>query len=165
MIWKAWLTGHEFDLLDLSELFASGDIRIFKEGDQYCLASTEIDNRPAGEGFHEAASRLIELVNGVGQAKNSSFRPVSLSGTYKEGDHQHHVVIADTVEARSRVSAAAFVNRADGTVAPSPPPPGPELVKKALRHPDAAEVLRIMGRPDRLLGSTSTRSTRSSARA
>ena len=148
MIWKAWLTGHEFDLHELGQLFSSGDTHVAKDGDEYYLASVEIDSRPTAEAHYEAASRVLALVNGVGQANNSGFRPVALSGTYNEGNQVHQVAMAGTAEARSYAYATASVFGPDGTERPDPPPPGPERVAKATRHPDAAEALQIMGKAE-----------------
>lgn len=148
MIWKAWLEGHDFDLYDLTRLFAAGDTQVVKDSDAYYLASVEIDNRPESEAFYEAAQRVLTLVNGVGQAENSAFRPVRLSGVYNEGGQRHVVARAETAEARSQALAAATVTAPDGTERADPPPLGPERVNKAMRHPVAAEALGIMAKPE-----------------
>jgi hypothetical protein len=148
VICKAWLEGPEVDLYDLTRLFATGDTQIVKDGDAYYLASVEIDNRPEAEAVYEAAQRLLTLVNGVGQAESSSFRPVRLSGAYNEGDKRHVIARAETAEARFYAFAAAIVTAPDGTERVDSPPPGPERVKKAMRHPHAAEALGIMAKPE-----------------
>ena len=46
MTTKAWLEGHQFDLADLAELLASGDVRVEHDDseDAYHLTAPEIDN-------------------------------------------------------------------------------------------------------------------------
>jgi hypothetical protein len=150
VIWKAFLKGDDFDLHELSVLFSSGDTQVIKDGDSYHLASTMIDSRPDGRPFYQAARHVLALVNGVGQANSSAFRPIALTGSFKEGDHNHQVVIADPVEIRGYAYAAAVATVAgpDGNLVPPPPPPGPDRVKKAMRHADANEALQIIGRPE-----------------
>jgi len=62
---------------------------VVKEGDQYYLTSPEIDNPPAGKQFYEVAPEVLARVNGLGRARNPSFRPVKFTGTYQEGDARH----------------------------------------------------------------------------
>jgi hypothetical protein len=89
------------------------------------------------------------MVNGIGQANNGNYRPVALVGRFQEGDGlQHHVVLAESVEARGCAYAAAVVTDPNGKEVPSAPPLGPERVGKAMRHPDAVEALQIMGKPE-----------------
>ncbi|MEV6306222.1 hypothetical protein AB0M02_42890 [Actinoplanes sp. NPDC051861] len=149
MIWKAFLKGHEFDLYELGALFSSGDTQVIKDGNDYFLASIEIDQRPPGEEFYNAAERVLALVNGVGQANSSSFRPVALVGRFQEGEsNHHHVGFADTAEARGYAYAAAVLIDPVGNEAPAPPPPGAERIRKAMSDVDANEALRIMGRAE-----------------
>ena len=62
---KAWLEGHQFDLQDLAELLAEGDVRIVHDDaeDAYYLAASEIDNPPAGSEFDDVAQRLLVHIN------------------------------------------------------------------------------------------------------
>src|SRR5690349_20804797 len=103
MIWKAFLKGDDFDLHELGTLCSSGDTQVKKDGEEYFLSSVEIDNRPADEAFYDAAKRVLEIVNGVGQANSSGFRPVALNGRFQEGDKAHQVVFAGSIEARGYV--------------------------------------------------------------
>lgn len=160
---KAWLSGHPFDLQTLAELFASGDTRVVKEGEDYALTSTEIDNRPDGVPFHELAPIVLQRVNGLARVlRGDDYRPVGLTGRYQEGDGNHHVVSADvaeararaypvtvvvgsaTLEARAHMSAVGGVTR-DGAPTSQPAPPGPSYLALVDSHPHLAEVLDLMG--------------------
>jgi hypothetical protein len=46
-----------------------------REDNAYYLTAPEIDNPPEGTQFYKAAARLIAYTNGLGRAKNPSFRP------------------------------------------------------------------------------------------
>ena len=94
---KAWLTGHEFDLAVLAELLQSGQVRVRKDGQGYFLSSDKLDNLNPGTELHERASQLLGMANGLARATHSDFQPVSLAGTFSDGDHIHSVVVADTI--------------------------------------------------------------------
>jgi hypothetical protein len=160
---RAWLSGHPFDLQTLAELFASGDTRVVKEGEDYALTSTEIDNRPDGVPCYEVAAAVLRRVNGLARVlRSDDYRPVGLTGRYQEGDGNHTVVSADvaeararaypvtvvvgsaTLEARAHVSAVGEVTR-DGAPTSQPAPPGPSDLALVASHPHLAEVLDLMG--------------------
>jgi hypothetical protein len=82
---------------------------------------------------------------------NSGFRRVKLNGTFSEGNSEHRVIFVESA-AELRVSVdvpAVTVTRADGTVVPDPPSPWPGRFALAGKHPEVAEVLEIMSRPER----------------
>ena len=78
-----------------------------------------------------------------------------LRGRYTAPDGTTSVVaIAGTAEARSKVGAAAVL----GNGVPVPElPKGPRYVKLAEQDADVADVLRILGQPDRWIGTTYTK--------
>ncbi|MFJ3777548.1 hypothetical protein ACIPX0_38240 [Streptomyces sp. NPDC090075] len=155
MVIKAKLEGHTFDLDALVELFRSGDPKVSKEDDGYYLGSSELDGlMDDGGQLVAAATRLLQKVTGVARILDSSFRPVSLPGTFVEdngdgGGRRHHVVLAATAEARSKVHGVVIVTGGGQPEKPkSPPPPeGPPYIQLAANHPDVAEALEILGKP------------------
>ena len=66
---KAWLEGHPFDLEDLAQLLATGDVHVVHDANEnaYYLSATEIDNPPDGTTFYEVAQRLLPHINGIGR--------------------------------------------------------------------------------------------------
>jgi hypothetical protein len=146
VIVKAWLDGHPYDLEELAELLPTGDTRVVKEGDDYYLASSRIDNRPEDVPFYAVAPSLLQQVNGLARAMCDGFRPVRLTGRYTEGDQRHVVVSADVAEGRSRAYAVAVVAGRPGEPARQAPPKGPGSLTVAGSNNDVAEVLDIMGR-------------------
>jgi hypothetical protein len=82
------------------------------------LPGIEGDRRPPGETFYEAAQRVLALVNGVGQARKSSYRSVALTGIYHEGDKRHAVASPMSIVARAHISAVAVVIGSDGKAIP-----------------------------------------------
>jgi hypothetical protein len=149
---KAWLEGHQFDLQDLAELLAEGDVRVVHDEaeDAYYLTAPEIDNPPSGTTFYEAAEQLIGRINGLGRVGSADFRPVKLTGRYGTPNGDHIVVSAGTSEIRIRGSAAAVVIGPAGHPEPAPPLPWPGRFVLAATHPEVAEVLEIMGRAEPL---------------
>ncbi len=147
MTTKAWLEGHQFDLADLAELLASGDVRVEHDDDEdaYYLTAPEIDNPAKINRFDIPAERLLVRINGLGRARSADFRPVTLSGKYTNADGDHIFVAAPPMEARARLTATAVVLGPDGQPKPDPPSPWPGRLALADTHPEVAEALNIMG--------------------
>jgi hypothetical protein len=145
---KAWLQGHDFDLMTLAELFREGDPAVIANDEGYSLDLPAPDGLlDDGARLYEAASVLLRRVNGVARTRSSDFRPVGLIGRFSdETGRRHSVVLAEAAEARA--SALAAVVAVDGQQPPTAPAPGPGYVQLAQTHSDVAEVLEILGRPD-----------------
>lgn len=122
-------------------------MRVVREGEGYYLTSSLMDSPPDGKQFYEIAPDLLTRANGLGRVHNPSFRPVTLAMNFDDGDHVHHVVLADTVEARSKLRAVAVVTSADGEPMPQPPPPSPRHASVGSRDADVTQALAIMGQP------------------
>ena len=151
MTTKAWLEGHQFDLEDLAELLATGDVRVVHDADEdaYYLSATGMDNPPEGTAFYDIARRLLTYINAVGRVNRADIRPVELSGRYSTPTGQHHVVAPLGAELRLRGHAVAVVVGPDGQPEPAPPSPWPGRLTLAERNEDVREVLEILGRLER----------------
>jgi hypothetical protein len=149
---KAWLEGHDFDLQDLAQLFATGDVRVVHDADQsaYYLTAPEIDNPPDGTTYYEAAQRLLPHINGMGRVNKADFRPVQLTGTYTTPTGQDAVVVAAAMEGRARMDVGATVIGPDGHPKPDPPSPWPARLALAGTNPEVAKVLTLMGGGEKL---------------
>ncbi len=148
MLIKARLKGHEFDLITLAELFREGDPAVAADDEGYYLSFTAPDELfHDGGGLYDAASVLLRRVNGVARMLSSDFRPVGLTGRFDdEAGRQAAVVLADSVETRTRVNHVTL--SVGGEQPPPPPVPGPGYVQLAQSLPDVAEVLDILGKAD-----------------
>ncbi len=146
---KAWLEGHQFDLEALAELMPSGDTRVVREGDDYYLTSTEIDNRADGVKFYEVAPAILQRVNGLARSRDAGYRPVRLSGRYHEGERRHTVVQVGTAECRSKVGVVRVL--VNGQQQSPAPPDAPEHFLHAASNSDVAEALDILGQPEPLM--------------
>jgi hypothetical protein len=112
-----WLTGHQFDLETMAELFPSGATRVTKEGSAYYLASTAIDSREEDVQFYEIAPDVLKLLNGLASAmRPNGFRPVALTDRYTVDEHPHTVARVETAEARTRVGRPTVVVHLDQAV-------------------------------------------------
>jgi hypothetical protein len=148
---KGYLTGHEFDLLTLADLFREGEPAVAVDDQGHYLSFSAPDELfHDGGGLYDAASRLLRQVNGVAQAREGDFRPVGLTGHFSdETGQQHHVALADSAEVRGRAFHAVIATSGEQPPAPPPPPPpGPAYIQLAQVHPDVAEALEILGKPD-----------------
>lgn len=145
---KARLEGHPFDLDHLTRLLPSGAVTVSHEGDRYYLCAAEIDNPPPTTTFHQVAERLLIQVNGLGRTSHPDFRPVRLSGIYDDETGTTIVPGAARIEVRLSAIATATLFDADGNEIPPPPPRGPHYIAVALRNPDVAEALDIMGQDE-----------------
>ena len=150
MIFKARLSGHDFDMQTLTRLFPTeGDPAVAKDGDGYFLASKELDQkgREDESSLARISTRIITEMNGIARALESSFRPVSLQGGYYDTTRGITIAFGSaTLEMRTHL-------RAEGTVVGggSPvkqPPKGPTLMDVAKRNPNVAYALRFLGRPE-----------------
>jgi hypothetical protein len=149
---KAWLEGHQFDLEDLAQLLATGDVRVVHDADEdgYYLTAPEIDNPPQGATFYEVAQRLLPHINGIGRVNRADFRPVQLTGKYGTPTGQHAVIAAASAEIRLRTHVAGVVTGPDGQPKPDPPSPWPARLALAETNPEVAKVLIIMGGGEKL---------------
>lgn len=148
---KAILTGDQPDLQALVDQWAVGDVRVVADGDRFYLTAPEIDNPPNGKTCHDVAKQVIVRVNGLARVRNSSFRPVQLTGTYQDDDGRQHVFAEVPFAARAvlRVGVPSVVN-SDGTIVGPPPPREPVWMTLTETNADLAEVVAIMGRPEAL---------------
>jgi hypothetical protein len=103
-----------------AELFRDGDPAVATDDEGYYLSFTVPDELLRdGGGLHDAASVLLRRVNGVARTLGSDFRPVGLTGRFSdETGRQHHVILADSVEQRTRVNHVTL------TVTTTVPPGG-----------------------------------------
>ncbi|WP_006247747.1 hypothetical protein [Mycolicibacterium tusciae] len=149
---KAWLEGHQFDLQDLTELLADGEVRVVHDVDEdaYYLTAPEIDNPPQAGRFDIPAKALLDRINGLGRAKNPEFRRVKLASRYTDPTGKHIHVGAAAAEIRIRGHATAVVIGPEGQPKPSPPSPWPDRFALTATNTDVGELLDIIGSPERL---------------
>lgn len=145
MLIKARLTGHNFDLITLAELFREGRPAVAVDDDGHYLSFVAPDELlDDGARLYKIASSLLRQVNGVARVLRSDFRPVALVGHFHdEVGRQHAVVLAETAEARARVFSPSVA--VDGQQATALPAPGPGYLELAGTHPDVAEALALLG--------------------
>ncbi len=122
--WQVELTGHQFDLEDLPRWFTlQSSAWSNKTGTSFFEAKQFDDLHESA--VHGAARELLPRINGVAKLKNGSFRHVAVGATVRELDEegvgrQHAVVLAGTVELRSRVGAVVVRVGENEPTAPAP---------------------------------------------
>lgn len=143
---KAWLEGDRFNFDELTQHFATGDVRVVRdaEEDGYYLTAPEIDAALDDHQANEIIARIISRINVLGRILESNFRPVKLS---RYTDDTGKSVITGTMAATVatvRVRLTGTVTYPDGTTPPSPPSPWPDYLALAATNPDVTDVLERM---------------------
>lgn len=145
MVVKAILAGSPVDLDALVDAFREGDPRVVADDDGYYLTSAEFDGLSNGSEFSQAASSMLQGINGVARALDGSYRPVSLAGRFVDGSGITHVVAPpDTAEARDHALPPVIRGELGQSVAG---PPGPAYFELAKTSPDVAKAQAILGKP------------------
>lgn len=142
--WKVELTGHEFDLEDLSATW-SGSIRVLKEDGRFLLEADEFENLGDAMEVRFAAEKLMTGVNGAMRLGDPSRKNAHIGHVHEitsEGGRTTHVILVGSIEARSRVSAAVTVIGGDPAPAPAKPP-AVAWAELGSRDTDVAEVMDI----------------------
>lgn len=170
---RATLIGHELDLAALAELFPAGDPRVIRDGEETALEASALDDpldAKDGARLVEIAGDYLKRMNGVAALRDASFRQVALANQFHRDSHRH-IMITDEARGRDslavvfaevRMSGAATMSV--GGVPAALPPEGPQRLASAAAHPDADELLALIGRSTRWAGIRNGRPWRSSAK-
>lgn len=145
-MWRLVLSGHIFDLETLNEQFPNGDPRVVRGGDRFFLESAELEAlAPNHVEMLERASSLLAPMNGAAQLAAPKHRSVTASGQIVGPDGREHVVVlADSVEVRSKLETVV-VRAGNDEPPPPPPPPGQVALAASAGHSDAQDALRLLG--------------------
>lgn len=152
--WLVRLKGHQFDLKELLNLFASADQNVKEgEGGYYYLRSSDFDGAADSDVVSQRALELIELMNGATAFHaGASYHPVEFDGLshIDESGHRRNFVFLPTlINERSGVLANLTVSTIGETVNASRPPSRAEfLVGLADRDGRIADALRFYERGD-----------------
>lgn len=152
--WSIRLTGHAFDLEELSDHFHSPERNVTKdEDDHYYLSSTDFDSMADDQAVHERALELVELMNRAAKFRaGESFRAVEFDGVScvdEEGNRHRIVYSSAKMEGRSRISARPTVIRAGtSTNTLSPPSEAESMATIAERDDRVADALRYFAKGD-----------------
>lgn len=138
--WGMHLIGHPFDLADWEETLRSPfDPWVEHKNDMCVLRSSDFDGLQASE-VRARAEALVERHNGAMGAIGGS-RPIRGQDVVQftpGGVRRHHILVAESLEFRTRLSAVAMLVGPDGAVAPDAAP-RPSEVKKWTAIADADE--------------------------
>jgi len=74
--WFMPLKGHEFDLLELSELFCPGVRGVIQQEGKYYLVSSEFDALEDAAEVRQRGKALLSSMSVASQLGNSSYQPV-----------------------------------------------------------------------------------------
>ncbi len=153
-VWRAVLSGDEYDLETLAGLFRTGDPTVERVGDVFLLGSASFDSLPEPDevtkaiAVRDAAVEMLELVNGAAKIDSLSHRSVGLSGRiHREvNGEEPHIHILASAEVRMRALLVAVAS--GGAVSGVPPQaPAQQWVSVAASDADVGEVLRLFSQP------------------
>jgi len=151
---RAHLEGEHRNLRVLAEQFDSDLACVWQDGDQpdspWLLGAEELEHlwgQPVA--LHEAAVALLRRLNGAAQVVRPGYRPVRVAARYDGPGNSVSVATIGTATAECSAGSVT-VYAVGGVPVPPSPPPGPGLVDLGGRHRDLAEVLELMGPPDKL---------------
>ena len=142
MTWRAQLDGDPTDLTELAETFPSGGVVVSLIGDSYWLESDDLLDA-AGKPDTTRARELLTRVNGSARILDPGYTPVVLTDRYENrenGDLVEPPMVALEVHMRGR-----------GRMTVGGPPLGQPLLNAGSANSDVADLLRIAGRPARLM--------------
>jgi hypothetical protein len=145
MRWKLGLNGDDFDLSYLAGMFTD-DPRVERDGDDWFLTTSKCDQAQSASEAHGAGRPILEQMNGIARLSDRRHKSVSLSGRIVDTTDEsgHAVVLAGTINLRSRVSMAVVV--ADGENGPTSPRDEVRLAEIAATDPEVARVLGLLDR-------------------
>jgi hypothetical protein len=142
--WAIELTGHTFDIADWGDVLKQPfDPWGERNGETFVLRWSGFHDTDTAADVHEKAPAVVEQLNGAMWIERET-RPLSIAGViqYNTDGTRNTIMRAGTghFEGRSRVTAHGIILRADGTIAP-PPPPQPSEVQEWIRLSDTHEIL------------------------
>jgi hypothetical protein len=123
--WGVRLLGHPHDLQDWADVLKQPfDPWVTQDSNRFVLRWSGFDGLGIASDVQGRASIFVEQLNGAMWIDRDT-RPVRFEGIVAfnpDGTHQTFIMAEAHAEARARVTADAIVIKADGTVAPPPPP-------------------------------------------
>ena len=130
MNWRVSLSGDPFDLQTLADL----EFGVTKDGDAFVLRSDRFDGLTDANKVREAATLLVELLNGAARISSGDFDQVGIGAVIGDrGDGTHDVHVGATLTARGRMRANV-VDAATGQPVTNSAPP--TLAKKSVTLSD-----------------------------
>lgn len=158
------LDGHEFDLSALARLFPAGDPRVITSAEGTFIEAAALDAIDFTDAARlvEVATDLLASLNGWAMLNDPGYRPVKLRNRFHSNRQSTdmHIVLGDEVRVRgettvlvvgsaeARLGGLSATVRAASDGGVSGPPPqleGPRQLARAATHPDARDLLTLIG--------------------
>lgn len=153
--WLVRLKGHEFDLLDLADLFERTPVSVVKDQDYYYLKSDSFQRFTDVEQCDDvlkAANELMPTLLGIGKVRLSKRLSVQVDAAVVriEDDGTRHsiVMLGGPLEMRARVRAVFALSGETGKPPQPPPSPIETLLNMAQTDPMVATALRHFSQPE-----------------
>jgi hypothetical protein len=154
--WAVSLKGENIDVADARALFGQhGNVRVrtiqtFSGQEKTALISDDFENMSDEFQVHQAAERILALVNGILFVGDASRAPIQIDGVHRRAENGHWLGAAQfaaaTFKGRSHVRAEASLS------GDSPPPSAPRetiWLREATQNDIVADVLTFLrGEPD-----------------
>ncbi len=145
MTWATKLAGDSFDLEALAESLVDSDAKVYREGQDFYLASDEFENFDDAKMVLATANDMVSMLSGGCRLALSSKAPIRVDGVFRlktNGIRDAFVFASGRIEIRGR--ARMSLKRADGTVETHPESSMQHWLRVARTDKAVANVLRLL---------------------
>jgi hypothetical protein len=155
--WAVRLAGEPVDLQEASELFRNGAAIVrsgvlperHAEPHAKVLLAEEFESLQAIEDVHNAAERILNLVNAILYLEDPVRRPLTISSIHRRGENGAWGVAIIAASAHITLRGVKAYAHAGSLGSPEPPPPQSKWIETGLKDDDVANVLSYLrGVPD-----------------
>lgn len=85
--WLGELKGDEFDLEDLPTWFGTDDLTVERVGENYYLASADLENLEGDDAVRTRAKELVRQIVGAARLFRANFGSVELGGIIRRNEN------------------------------------------------------------------------------
>jgi len=149
--WYVTLVGDPMDVAGLDDIFREDDIKCLKEDDQWLLTAKSFEPLADAGQVQEAASELMEVVNGAMKLHFGEHNAVTVGNVIEIGaDGTKRGIAMAMAAARMTIRGGrirAVITDGSGKEVPQPPSPVVKWVRLTETDPVATEILWLLSLP------------------
>jgi hypothetical protein len=143
--WRVGLTGDEFDLEELPNLFGTSKVEVVGDNGSYSLQSRDFDSLTDPQEVRLRAIDFIDRVNGAARLAFPGFKPVSVSYVQREEGEAIQVSVWGESSGVGRDKATAVVRSATAAPREVQPRPLDSWLQVSTINRDVEKLLRLLG--------------------
>lgn len=116
MKWQVVISGNPYDLEYLSEIFCLPDLRIFLEGEKYCLAASSFAECPDYTSIKKETEKLLIEINAINSLYTLSQEPIRETVQGKDEKGRITRYLEGRASGSSNARVRVTVGRNDSTI-------------------------------------------------